>query len=209
MGGANGNCVENPRLIPADPDRIVAPKLTPGESVTVTSADFPKDPISTVDICETFGRDRIDGIVRNDSQVEAEADLDGDGEGETFIFFDDLNLVQCKDDQPCIDVKKEVRGVNADGSMTEWYDANKCDGSEGTVPVTNKDAEYRLIVTNCGSETLTNFTVTDEKLGFIDRNFPNTMLAPGASITVGKSTIPEFSKEGCLPGQRISEHHYR
>ena len=197
VGGANGNCVENPRLIPADPDRIVALKLTPGESVTVTSADFPNDPISTVDICETFGRDRVEGIVRNDSQVEADADLDGNGSGETFVFFDDLNLVQCKD-QPCIDVKKEVRGVNADGSMTEWYDANKCDDPAIPVPFSDKDAEYRLIVTNCGSETLTNFTVTDAELGF-DRNFPNTMLAPGASITVGKGTIPEFFKEGVCP----------
>ena len=107
VGGANGNCVENPRLIPANPQRIVAAKLAPGESVTVTSADFPYDPISTIDICETFGRDRIEGIVRNDSEVEADADLDGDGYGETFVFFDDLNLVQCKD-QPCIELEKEV-----------------------------------------------------------------------------------------------------
>ncbi len=70
-GGANGNCVEDPRLIPASPPRIVAEVLAPGESVTVTSADFPADPISSVDICETFGRDRIDGIVRNDSEARA------------------------------------------------------------------------------------------------------------------------------------------
>jgi hypothetical protein len=94
LGGANGNCVEDPRLIP--PSRTVKDLLEPGQSVTVTSADFPNDPISSVNICETFGRDRIDGIVRNDSQVEAEADLDGVGGGETFIDFDDLNLVQCK-----------------------------------------------------------------------------------------------------------------
>jgi hypothetical protein len=157
VGGADGNCVENPRLIPPDPDRIVAHKLGPGESVTVTSTDFPDDPISTIDICETFGRYRIDGIVRNDSQVEADADLDGNGIGETFVYFDDLNLVQCKE-QPCIKIFKEVRDAESTG---EFQPADSC-GEGVTI---NNGAEYRLTVTNCGPEDLRDVVINDEKLG--------------------------------------------
>ncbi|MGB7815915.1 MAG: SdrD B-like domain-containing protein, partial [Methylotenera sp.] len=101
-GGAAGQCVEDPRLIPASPQRVVATKLSPGESKTVTSADFDGSPfaispISTVDMCKTFGRNRSNGIIRNDSQIEADADTNNDGSGDKFVFFDDLNLVQCKE----------------------------------------------------------------------------------------------------------------
>ena len=103
LGGANGNCDENPRLVPAS--RLIDTgqpnnKLSPGQLVTVTSATFTQDPISTIDMCATFGNNRTNGIVRNDSQVEADADTDGNGTGETFVYFDDLNLVQCKPPTP-------------------------------------------------------------------------------------------------------------
>ena len=183
VGGANGNCVENPRLIPADPDRIVANKLAPGESVTVTSADFPNDPISTVDICETFGRIcdpgevafdcRVEGIVRNDSQVEADADLDGNGSGETFVFFDDLNLVQCKDDQPCLELEKQVSG---DGGLN-FFDADNC--SDADVPFTADDAVYKLIVTNCGKEAVILDRIEDDDLGINLTLNPTVTIQPG------------------------------
>ena len=102
QGGANGNCVENPRLIPASSPgpRIVAAKLTPGQSVTVTSATFAQDPISTIDMCTAFGGSRTDGIIRNDSQAEANTDMIITNTGPTFVYFDDLNLVQCKPPTP-------------------------------------------------------------------------------------------------------------
>ena len=67
------------RESPLDPGqpartRIVAAKLTPGQSVTVTSATFTQDPISTIDMCTAFGGSRTNGIIRNDSQVEANTD---------------------------------------------------------------------------------------------------------------------------------------
>ena len=99
--GGEGNC-EQPRMIPASPQRIVANKLTPGQSITVTSEIFTNDPINpasanSINICNTYGRSRTNSIVRNDAEAEADADMDGNGSGEKFVFFDDLNLVQCKE----------------------------------------------------------------------------------------------------------------
>lgn len=102
--GGEGNC-EQPRMIPASPQRIVANKLAPGQSVTVTSASFADDPINPnssnfIDICNTYGGSRTSGIVRNDAEAEADADTNGDGYGDKFVFFDELNLVQCKEPPP-------------------------------------------------------------------------------------------------------------
>ena len=102
--GGEGNC-EQPRMIPASPQRIVANKLTPGQSITVTSASFANDPINPgslnfIDICNTYGRARTNGIVRNDAEAEADADTNGDRVGDKFVFFDELNLVRCSNTPP-------------------------------------------------------------------------------------------------------------
>ena len=84
VGGATGRCVENPRLIPASPQRIVAQKLRAGpvghgdeRNAVVLEATRSAPSISA----KQFGGNRVNGIVRNDSEVEAEADVDGNGVG--------------------------------------------------------------------------------------------------------------------------------
>lgn len=118
--GGEGNC-EQPRMIPASPQRIVANKLTPGQSVTVTSASFANDPINPaspnfIDICNTYGSVRTSGIVRNDAEAEADADTNGDGVGDKFVFFDDLNLVRCTNPPPVAKLGDRVwEDLNANG----------------------------------------------------------------------------------------------
>ncbi|GFO66105.1 SdrD B-like domain-containing protein [Geomonas paludis] len=97
LGASDNKCVWDPLLVPSTTS--IAQSLSPTQSVTLTSASFPLNPISSVDICGTFGRSRTNGIVRNDLVIKADADLDGDGVGEKTIVFEDLNLVQCKDFQ--------------------------------------------------------------------------------------------------------------
>lgn len=190
QGGANGNCVENPRLVPAS--RTIATKLAPGASVTVTSATFTQDPISTVDICTTFGQNRTNGIVRNDSQVEAYADLNGNGTGETFVFFDDLNLVQCQTKPASINLLKQI---SVDGGVT-WLDAD----TAATAPtvVAPSGALYRFIVTNTGQVTLTNVSVSDPTLGLTNVLIPGGTLAAGNSVTItsGTSGFASLSQPG-------------
>lgn len=102
--GAAGFLLGGGRLCTSDtalitPMKPIAQLLKPGESVTLTSASFPLDVISTVDVCGKFGKTRTNGIVRNNVLVKADAELDGNGVLKT-IFFEDLNLVQCKDFTP-------------------------------------------------------------------------------------------------------------
>jgi uncharacterized repeat protein (TIGR01451 family) len=182
--GAAGeaNC-EQPRMIPASPQRIVAPKLSPGQAVTVTSASFPSDYISSVDICGTYGSKRTNGIVRNDSQVEADADLNGDGIGETFVNFDDLNLVQCAP-QPSASIKL-LKQISVDGGIT-WFDAD----SAATAPAVTAPAGalYRFIVTNTGNVNLTNVSISDPALGLTSVVIPSATLTPGQSVTIVSGT---------------------
>jgi uncharacterized repeat protein (TIGR01451 family) len=188
QGGANGNCVENPRLVP--PSRTVANKLPPGQSVTVTSATFTQDPISTIDMCEAFGRNRTNGIIRNDSQVEADADLNGDGTGETFVFFDDLNLVQCKvTPQASIALKKQI---SVDGGST-WADADTATAVDTPKVTAPSGALYRLIVKNTGNVDLKNVLVSDPTLGLTDVLIPGGVLAVNQEVTITSGTSG-FSK---------------
>lgn len=78
----------------------IASGLEPGESVTVYSTQFPNSPISSVDVCETFGKHRTDGMVRNNAFVMADTDVNDDGDGDGTTYFKDLNLVKCQYYQP-------------------------------------------------------------------------------------------------------------
>ena len=84
---------------------------------------------------------------------------------------------------PCVDIEKLV---SVDGGTT-FVDADDC----AAAPVTEIDAEYKLVVTNCGSLTLNNVTVTDPDLGI---NLNIGPLAPGESRM---DTIPA---PGICPG---------
>jgi uncharacterized repeat protein (TIGR01451 family) len=190
QGGANGQCVENPRLIPANPQRIVAPKLTPGQTIAVTSASFPLDPISTIDMCGTFGRTRLNGIIRNDSQVEADADLDRSGSGETFVYFDDLNLVRCA--EPPTARIKLLKQVSVDNGTT-WREADAATSADTPTVQAPSDAQYRFIVTNTGNVGLSNVVVSDPTLGLTNVPVPGSSLAAGQSVTITAGTSSAFS----------------
>ena len=208
VGGANGSCVEDPRLIPASPQRIVATKLRPGESKTVTSADFDGNPfllspISSVDICERFGRIRTDGIVRNDSEAEADADLDGNGVGETFVSFDDLNLVQCKP-PPGIKITKYTNGIDGDdanGLPTPALPTGSLQTGFTVAEVApNGSILWTYRVTNTGKEALTGVQVTDDR--GVPVTCPKDTLAVGESMDCTASGVAQSLTDGTpnVPG---------
>jgi hypothetical protein len=197
VGGAAGRCVENPRLIPASSPgpRIVAPKLMPGQSVTVTSASFPQDPISSVDICKQFGGNRVNGIVRNDSQVEAEADVDGNGVGETFTFMDDLNLVRCQ--PPGVKIVKFTNGHdgdNANGVPTSTEGGFTIGTNTVAQVAPNAPITWTYRVTNNGNEPLINVTVTDDRLGMA--MCPKTTLAVGETMNCTRTGFADTLTSG-------------
>jgi hypothetical protein len=180
--GGEGNCAQ-PRMIPASPQRIVAATLAPGQTVTKFSADFPNDYISTVDVCSVYGNARTNGIVRNDSQVEANTDGTITNTGSTFVFFDDLNLVQCKT-PPSASIKL-LKQISVDNGVT-WLDADTT-ATAPTVTVTS-GAQYRFVVTNTGNVTLSNVSISDAALGIPNTVIPNATLTPGQSATIVSGT---------------------
>jgi hypothetical protein len=86
---------------------------------------------------------------------------------------------------PCIDIEKLV---SVDGGST-FFDADSCD----IAPTTDSGAMYKLIVTNCGNETLVDVVVEDDLLGF---STPIGDLAPGEVVMLTDADIPELSFEG-------------
>jgi hypothetical protein len=85
--------------------------------------------------------------------------------------------------QPCVDIEKLV---SVDGGTT-FVDADDC----AAAPVADIDADYRLVVTNCGSLTLNNVTVTDPDLGI------NLNIGPLAPNESRMDTVPA---PGICPG---------
>ena len=183
VGAAGESNCEQPRMIPASRyinTGLPNNKLAPGASVTVTSATFTQDPISTVDICGTYGQKRTNGIIRNDSQIEADADLNGDGTGETFVNFDDLNLVQCKQTPSAsITLKKQISVDNG----ASWADADTPTSVDTPTVLARHDALYRFIVQNTGNVDLNNVTVSDPTLPITPPVNIGTLTA-GQSVTI-------------------------
>ncbi len=212
-GGANGRCVEDPRLIPANPRRIIADVLKPGETKTVYSSTFTMDPISKVDICKAFGRQRTNGIIRNDSEVEAEADVDGNGQGEAFTYMDDLNLVRCKD--PGVKIVKFTNGHDGDdpnGTPTPEMGAFTVGtGTVAQVPA-GSAITWTYRVTNIGSEPLAAVSVTDNRLGMV--TCPKNTLAVNevmnctASGFAGTLTAGGSNVQGCGSGGELKRPTY-
>lgn len=196
QGGANGNCVENPRLIPFSPQRIVASSLAPGQSVTVTSSFFTKDPISKIDMCEAFGRNRANGIIRNDSEVEANTVPNVIiNSGETFVFFDDLNLVRCK--EPGVKITKFTNGHDGDNA-NGVPSAGTGDFSIGTDTVAqvapNGDIIWTYRVTNTGPEDLIDVVVTDSRNVAV--SCPKTTLAVAEQMDCTATGIAQILTAG-------------
>ncbi len=162
------------------------PKLTPGLSVTVTSATFTQDPISTIDMCEAFGRNRTNGIIRNDSQVEADLSANGPTHRCNFdVFFDDLNLVQCTE-KPQASIKL-LKQISVDNGAT-WADADTATSVDTPRVTAPSGALYRLIVTNTSNVSLTNVKISDPTLGLTNVPIPGGTLAAGQSVTITSGT---------------------
>ncbi|WP_432821234.1 SdrD B-like domain-containing protein [Trichloromonas sp.] len=83
----------------------------------------------------------------------------------------------------CIDIVKEV---SVNGGVS-WFDANTLESAPGT----NRGAQYRFTVTNCGSADLNNVAVTDPYLGIVDETaiFLGT-LAAGAELVLTAANYP-------------------
>jgi uncharacterized repeat protein (TIGR01451 family) len=92
--------------------------------------------------------------------------------------------------QPCIDIEKNV---SVDGGLT-FVDADTC----GDAPTADQDAEYQLVVENCGDVTLTNVTITDPILN-VTVNIGT--LDPGQIETFTKesSGFENLAKPGVCP----------
>jgi uncharacterized repeat protein (TIGR01451 family) len=182
--GGEGNCAQ-PRMIAATPQKIVRSTLSPGETITVKGSDIAYDSnniISQVDICQMYGGSRTNGIVRNDSQVEANTTPTNTQTGPTFINFDDLNLVQCKPPQNVTPGIKLLKQISVDKGST-WLDAD----TTATAPTVTapSGAQYQFVVTNTGNVTLTNVSISDPKLGIANVMIPNATLMPGQTATIG------------------------
>ena len=78
----------------------------------------------------------------------------------------------------CVDIEKEV-SVNPFPNP-EWKDADTCSDSDVPLVIAPHNAMYRLIVKNCGQDTLTNVVINDPTLGITNYSVGN--LAPQGQI---------------------------
>lgn len=84
--------------------------------------------------------------------------------------------IDCGKVGPCIELEKQVSG---DGGVT-FFDADNC--TDADVPFTADDAEYKLIVTNCGKEAVNLDKIVDFNL-VIDLDLdPTVTIQPGESV---------------------------
>jgi hypothetical protein len=86
--------------------------------------------------------------------------------------------IDCGKVGPCLELEKQV---SVDGEI--FKDADNC--TDADVPVTADNAEYKLIVTNCGKEAVTLNRIVDQELGInleLDSTNPIT-IQPGESVT--------------------------
>ncbi len=148
--------------------------LASGETKTFTGTDIPE--LIKPDRCQAVGElPNTASIVCDCVDIPDQQATDSDDA-----------CVKCV--KPCIDLEKEV---SVDGG-TIWHDADDC----ADAPVTNSDAEYRLIVKNCGPEGLTNVIITDSVLVI---NTPIADLAVGETRTLDKNDIPQLNKPDLCP----------
>jgi hypothetical protein len=84
--------------------------------------------------------------------------------------------IDCGKVGPCLELEKLVSG---DGGVT-FFDADEC--SDADVPFTADDAEYKLIVTNCGKEAVILDLIVDGDLGISLTLDPTVTIPPGDSV---------------------------
>ena len=143
--------------------------LAVGQTVVLTSGEIPQ--------LEQPGRCQDPGDVTNIATVDGQSVDTGN-----TVSDSDPAVVRCE--EVCVDIEKLV---SVDGGQT-FLDADECE----IAPTTNSDAEYKLIVTNCGGVPLTDVTIKDPVLG-IDVNIGT--LAPG-EVQMFTKTSPGFENLG-------------
>jgi hypothetical protein len=160
---------------------VLNPTVTipPGDTVTFTN-----------NAGQTQGLLQKEGACPNtDGEFDNTATVFGTGAGSNLLVeATDPACVKCG---PCIDLLKEV---SVDGGTT-WFDANDEDCLDG--PTTQDPAEYRLIIENCGGETLVDVVIDDDVLG-ID-NVPVDNIPVSGSIILTKADLPALAKEDLCP----------
>lgn len=156
-------------------DGLVVGDLPAGESRTVNySLDFPNSLLSNPGLC-----DDVPPPGDGDPNKYNEATVVGTiADTDLTVTDSDPAWVKCI----CLDIEKLV---SVDGGMT-FEDADQC--FDPAAPVAAGAVEYQLVVTNCGSVTLDDLTVTDALLGV--NEYVNG-LEPGSSQTWTGTELPE------------------
>ena len=150
-------------LVVSDPElglyNVVVPggPLGAGEFRTLTQATLGDD--GDADFVALFaqGRCQSPGLLENVAMVEGRGALTGEA-----VDVEDPAWVRCEDPQI-----KIVKQVSLTGGAP-FHDADNALDSDVPVGSLGADAVYRLIVSNIGSEPLTNVAVTDATLNLVD-----------------------------------------
>jgi hypothetical protein len=140
--------------------------LEPGEvcSIDVNTPNFSS--LKKGQVCTTPG------------MVTAQAEAQGSGINSGVLVTDaDPAIVNCVT-EPHLTLRKDVR-LN----MGEWMDANTPE--TGPTGAMDSSARYRLVVTNDGTETLSNVLINDATLGLVNVPLGVDPLLPGQKVILG------------------------
>ena len=149
-------------------------ELGPNEEIIFTGQDIPE--LLKPDRCEAVGQ------LPNTASITCDC---ADIQGKEVTDADDacVRCVTC-----CIDIEKEVSVEPFPNP--DWRDADTCSDSDVPFVFAPHNAMYRLIVKNCGTESLSDVTITDTVLGI---NEVIDDLAPGAQRILTGTDIAELS----------------
>lgn len=175
------NVVINDPVLNIENHLLAVNPLAPGQTVVITSGHFAMPLADDFDGEDSPDQEMIDALSVTDvctSKGEylntASVNAMGQNSGEN-VQAQDVAYVVCE--QPQIELRKQVSldGIN-------YVDADLADGADVPVGVVGQaNAHYRFIVTNIGTETLTEIVVQDSVLA-IDATISN--LLPGESKVI-------------------------
>jgi hypothetical protein len=163
--------------------------LLPGDVIILNQGTVGFEALNVIDRCNSIGTHL------NTARVDAEGEFSS-----TAVNSEDPAYVNCED--PQIELLKQVSidGIN-------FFDADLATDQDVPVGIVGLvDATYRLILTNIGSESLTNVMVTDAALG-IDALISD--LAPGetrviASGDTGFGSLYQAARCEGTPGNKLN-----
>lgn len=150
-------------------NNYIIPFLSAGGTSTITSAQLSK--LTVTGQCATAGS------FVNIATAKAMY-------GDVAVSASDSAWLVCNNTNVCIDTTKDI---SIDGGVT-WKSAD----TQATAPVTTAPhaANYRIIVKNCGSSSLSNVEISDPLLGITAYSVGT--LSSGASKTYTSKQIPQL-----------------